>query len=467
MVRNAPRNPERQIPVPPMERGRKAAPLLLPTKFSIVDSEGQPPRSSRGSAPEASSGDSASAFSGGARGRSGEPPEEVAPYIEPSGPARRSSLGWAWLTIVVTLLLAVGSYWFYEGFDGDPEKVRERFTAFSNRLVPADRMPPLQESAPPRESAIAPGMDPKAPLPVVNEPDTTREALSRPDSVTGQRVEPSNDFQRSGNSPDANGEVGISLDGTRTDGEVSPGDGAIVPAGPQLPTRRGPVAPTRREPPTAPSESDDGGWYRTDPSLAMENAPPDVLAANAPDATPRPLVRATPQPQMTPFASGVLDSEDLYVNETPAIQATGRPTAPSVALPSELSTFQETPTPTPVPTPKPTPVRPSDAGMAQMSVGRVTAGVQLVDLGLVYASRALTGIHKNFSPPFRKSGSTARISFLIRKNGEIYGVAVEKSSGSDGLDNAAMRAISKTSPLEAPPSGIRDEAVRVEVQFEF
>ncbi len=441
------------------EEGRESGASSSSDEFSIVDSEGQPPRLSGGDASKSSSGK--------ARSRSGEPSEEVAPYIGPSGPARRSSLGWAWLTIVVTLILAVGSYWFYEGFDGDIEKVHERFTAFTNRFVPADRMPPLQESSPSRESAIASGMDSNAPLPVVNEPETSRESLTRPDSVTGQRLEPSNDFQGPGDSPDVNGQVGISLDGTRTDGEASPGVGAIVPVGPQLPTRRGPVSPTRREPPTAPSESDDGGWYRTDPSLSMENAPPDVVAANSPDVTPRPLFRATPQPQMTPFASGVLDSEDSYVNEAPAIQATGRPTAPSVALPSELSSFQETPTPTPVPTPKPTPARPSDSGMAQMSVGTVTAGVQLVDLGLVYASRALTGIHKNFSAPFRKSGAVARISFLIRKNGEIYGVAVEKSSGSDGLDNAALRAVSRTSPLEALPAEIRDEAVRVEVQFEF
>jgi TonB family protein len=389
----------------------------------------------------------------------------VAPYI--AGPARprRSSLGWAWLTIVVTLLLAVGSYWFYEGFDGDLEKVRERLEAFTHRLVPEDRMAAVPEAAPGLESAMAPGLDPKAPLPVVSETESRPETLDRPDSVTGQRVEPSNEPQPPAVTAEETGPPGVALDGTRQDGGAVPLTEPNVPAGPLLPTRRGLAVPTRREPPSA--AADDSGWYRTDPSLSMDNAPQDVLAANAPDATPRPLVRATPQPRMTPFASGVLAPGDDVVEARRPTQIKERPTAPAVALPTELSTYREKLTPTPTPTPKPTPIRPSDAGMAQMSVGRVTAGVQLVDLGLVYASRALTGIQKNFSPPFRKGGATARVSFLIRESGEIDGIALEKSSGSDGLDGAALKAVSKTGPLEPLPSEVGGDAVRVEVQFEF
>lgn len=465
-------------------RGGKATPesgASSSGEFEIVDSEGRVPRSDQASAAE-TSGMGAKSLAkgastkretpdgsprgGGKRKASASGGEEAVPYIAPHGPRRRSSLGWAWLTIVVTLLLAVGSYWFYEGFGGDVERVRERFETFRHRLFPEDRMASLDSSKPSGPSAMAPGVDPSAPLPVVTDSGTRDERLSRPDSVIGQREFPSNE-------PDATEPEAMTLEGVPSGETSQTTDETTERPGVELPTRPRPTSPTRREPPSqAVAEDEGGGWYRTEPSLSMDNAPPDVVAANAPDVTPRPLIRATPEPQMTPFADRVVGPEEREA-APPAPRPTrrtpppsGSSGSPSVALPTELSTFRESPTPTPTPTPSPTPVRPSDAGMTQMSVGRVTAGATLVDLGLVYASRTLAELHRNFNSPSGEGEGSARISFNIRRDGAVSGITLVRSSGSQERDNAAIRAIGR-SRLRPLSGDIEEDPVRVEVVFDF
>jgi len=104
--------------------------------------------------------------------------------------------------------------------------------------------------------------------------------------------------------------------------------------------------------------------------------------------------------------------------------------------------------------------------MTQMSVGRVTAGANLVDLGLVYASRTLAELHRNFNAPSAGGSASARVSFVIQRDGSIGEVRLARSSGNQERDNAAIRAISR-SRLQPLPNTIEDLSVRVEVVFEF
>lgn len=418
-------------------------------------------------------------------------PEPPVPYLE--APKHRSaSLTWAWLTIVVTLLLAVGSYWFYEGFDGDVEKVRDRARAFSHRLVPEERITPL-----PREDREIARVE--APATAAPEPEPGDQqapfaaAADQPAEAPAAGALPTAP-------PTPTETLGAPLVGALNTPSPTPTALPLLPPSGALPTRPRPTSPSM--PPSNTDES--SGWYRTPASIEPAAESPTPTPTPSPTATPAPMfvpatqrpttqrptlasgpppvARSTPEPRMTPLAAPVLGAEsESPAGPRPTLGAEGvssssgaegvgpapgasEGTAPSVVLPAELSSFDREPA---SPTPRPSPVPISQQGMAQMSVGRVTAGGSLVDLGLVYASRALGRIHRNFSPPFARSGTDCRVAFRILRDGNIEAVAVTKSSGMGALDSAAVEAVRSSAPFEALNPMVEGTGVRVEVRFDF
>lgn len=56
------------------------------------------------------------------------------------------------------------------------------------------------------------------------------------------------------------------------------------------------------------------------------------------------------------------------------------------------------------------------------------------------------------------------ISFTIRKDGSIANIKLVESSGIEILDNAALIALGKASPVDKPPSCV-DNAINIEAKF--
>jgi TonB family protein len=80
-------------------------------------------------------------------------------------------------------------------------------------------------------------------------------------------------------------------------------------------------------------------------------------------------------------------------------------------------------------------------------------------------------IGSNWSPPqgAKKSGGRQKavIGFRILRNGTIHNVRLETSSGVNLMDQSAMRAISRSSPLPPLPQRFRDEFLGVHFSFEL
>jgi TonB family protein len=438
------RNPDRFFG---SSSGASAEPQREPGSLEIVDGEGEP----RGRRTEPSRSNAQGGR--GASGPHGPEPEDVVPYMGNPQP-RRSSFAWAWLTVMLTLMTVVASYWFYEGFDGDLELVRERFRTVSKRFVPEPRITPLPSAEPQEEIAAAIEIDPDAPLPVVTESNEIAEgevAASEPDPVevpAAADPEASDDGEPEPAvvSPDPL-MTGVSMTGVPLSGPT-PMPAATPLA--QRPTTPRPTAPNR--PPTAEEEAT--GWYRTEATIAPDSAAPSA------EPSPRSAWPATSAPERSPQP----EREELAALwEEAAPAAAG---APAVVLPTELTQF-ERPTPGSSPTPAPTPDRASVAGSMRITVGQLTAAASMMELGLANASRSLAAIHRNFTPPYAKQGVRSAVEFRVLRDGSVRDARLSRASGWEALDTAALRAVNRTGRIEPLGPEVPTESVRVEVFFDY
>ncbi len=67
--------------------------------------------------------------------------------------------------------------------------------------------------------------------------------------------------------------------------------------------------------------------------------------------------------------------------------------------------------------------------------------------------------------PKNDNGLTASVSFNIDKNGAVYQVQIEKSSGDDAYDYAAMSAVKNSDPYPPLPKDFGKEILTVTVEF--
>jgi colicin import membrane protein len=80
-------------------------------------------------------------------------------------------------------------------------------------------------------------------------------------------------------------------------------------------------------------------------------------------------------------------------------------------------------------------------------------------------------ISSNWTPPYGAGRPGERrktvIAFRILRNGQIRDVQLEASSGASYLDQSAVRAISRSSPLPPLPQRFLDEYLGVHLSFEL
>ena len=77
-----------------------------------------------------------------------------------------------------------------------------------------------------------------------------------------------------------------------------------------------------------------------------------------------------------------------------------------------------------------------------------------------YLDQMLGKIRQGWVRP-RQEGIETLITFQVRRNGEIFEIEVEESSGSRPFDLAALRAVRNASPLPPLPTSYREDILRV------
>lgn len=143
------------------------------------------------------------------------------------------------------------------------------------------------------------------------------------------------------------------------------------------------------------------------------------------------------------------------------------------------------PEPKPEPKPKPESIPPSpvthpSAPRAPALTSRVTAAIGMPVRPPVSLSakdrdayRAILFDHLAAAKRYPKRAQRRRIqgevtvSFVLNKLGKVLKKQIEKSSGADILDRAALSMIDRASPLPVPPPGYGDEPHRFRIPVSF
>lgn len=75
-------------------------------------------------------------------------------------------------------------------------------------------------------------------------------------------------------------------------------------------------------------------------------------------------------------------------------------------------------------------------------------------------------IDSKWMPPFKDQNlPSVVITFRIFTSGEISNIEIEKSSGNDEYDSAALRAVQEVNPLPAIPSDVQKSFIDVTYHF--
>lgn len=98
-----------------------------------------------------------------------------------------------------------------------------------------------------------------------------------------------------------------------------------------------------------------------------------------------------------------------------------------------------------------------------------TAGVTQLEGGdfpyTIYIDRMLTLIGQRWFRPHTSTDSMTTIYFVIRRDGQVTDQKIEKSSGSNVFDRAALRAVIESSPLPPLPFGYQGTDLGVHLTF--
>lgn len=101
------------------------------------------------------------------------------------------------------------------------------------------------------------------------------------------------------------------------------------------------------------------------------------------------------------------------------------------------------------------------AAPAAASSGRGTAQTAGNAAASNYPGQVMARLARVPKPKIRARG-TATVSFSVASSGRLAGVKIARSSGSAGLDRAAMRMVQRAAPFPSPPPGAqRSFSVRI------
>jgi TonB family protein len=74
-------------------------------------------------------------------------------------------------------------------------------------------------------------------------------------------------------------------------------------------------------------------------------------------------------------------------------------------------------------------------------------------------------IKKNWQPPITKGPLSARIHFILGRDGKIVKAVIEQTTGNLAFDDAAMSAIIHSSPFPQLPEGYKEQELGVHFDF--
>lgn len=76
-------------------------------------------------------------------------------------------------------------------------------------------------------------------------------------------------------------------------------------------------------------------------------------------------------------------------------------------------------------------------------------------------------IKSNWNPPKGKESKNVVLFFKINKDGSINNLKVQKSSGNQEVDNAALEAVNTSTPLDPLPEAYKGSSVPIEFTFDY
>ena len=89
---------------------------------------------------------------------------------------------------------------------------------------------------------------------------------------------------------------------------------------------------------------------------------------------------------------------------------------------------------------------------------------QDLDLG-PYFAEIRRRVRRNWKPSVPINNRHTVLAFSIQRNGQITGLRVIQSSGSDKIDRESLEAVQKSGPFSALPANFPDEQLKVQFKF--
>ncbi len=199
------------------------------------------------------------------------------------------------------------------------------------------------------------------------------------------------------------------------------------------------------------------------PVVAVKLIRPQAPQRRAPPST-RPPSRSTPAPVATKAPATAVPKPTAAATAPPLVDEA--PQASADAMRSEDSDV------TPVPTPPPVEAGGgggSAIGGSGLSVGPSGGGGNTgipADFHFTYyIERMLALIESRWYKPAVSPGTSARVGFVIMKNGRIEDIRLEESSGLATFDRAALRAMYAANPLPPLPPAYGKQSLTVHLNF--
>ena len=87
--------------------------------------------------------------------------------------------------------------------------------------------------------------------------------------------------------------------------------------------------------------------------------------------------------------------------------------------------------------------------------------------GALYMKEVERKIKKNWNPPKNDTSASAAVDFKVLKDGKIEDIKLVKSSGVPLMDEAAISALEKVSPLPPLPEECNENFVIVQFTFDY
>ena len=100
---------------------------------------------------------------------------------------------------------------------------------------------------------------------------------------------------------------------------------------------------------------------------------------------------------------------------------------------------------------------------AVLNPGQIDA-LRDVDMS-AYFAELKRRVKQNWNPSYSSEEQTTYLTFNIQKNGQITGLKVTRSSGSQTLDRESLEAVQNSAPLDPLPSDFPLEALEIEFSF--